>query len=164
MALSVASPAHGLDVQVLVGFPLELVEILGGILEVLPGSLGRHVEAALRIRRPSVAEAVVMVVRVRVEIVLVTVVGQVATVQVVAGLQDLGQRAGVVPSLEREEGEERHGDAPEPEERQLGMLSLDDVLVEGSAELVEERLRVGRLRELDLVVSGQSMVAHDTLQ
>ena len=50
--------------QVLVRVSLKLVHVLGGILEVLPRSLGCHVEAALRVRRPSVAQAVVMVVRV----------------------------------------------------------------------------------------------------
>ena len=75
--------------QVLVRVSLELIHVLGGILEVLPRSLGCHVEAALRVRRPSVAQAVVMVVRVRVEVVLMAVVRQIATVQVVAGLEDL---------------------------------------------------------------------------
>ena len=43
------------------------------------------------------------------------------------------------------------------------MLSLDDVLAEHSAEFLEEGLRVSRLQELHLVVSGESVIAHDTL-
>ena len=73
MRSSEAFPAVGLEVLVLCGVAGELGQHCLGALEVLPGALGTHVQAAEGVRGPAVEPRVEEVVRVRVAYLLVPV-------------------------------------------------------------------------------------------
>ena len=150
--------------DIVVGASLELMQVLRRIFEIFPRPLGSHIESAHWIASPPVALAVVVVVRIGIDIVLVTIVSQVGPIEVVLGLKGLRQRAGVSESLQRVNREKRNADGPEPEERQLLVLSSDDVSHKHPAEVCQGSSLIGGLVELLAVVSWQAVVADDAFQ